>query len=73
MRDILHRIYNMATHLHHLPDFIYKHSGWFFFMSNELEMDRIRAETQAKAIEAARNQVAATMAQRTMRRRARLR
>jgi hypothetical protein len=62
----------MATHLHHLPDFIYQHSGWFFFMSNELEMDRIRAATQARAIEAARQQMVASQARQGMRRRARL-
>jgi hypothetical protein len=35
--------------LQNVPELIYKNSGWFFFLSNELEMDRIRAETAAAA------------------------
>lgn len=43
----MHRIYNMSTYLQNVPEMVYKNSGWFFFISNELEMDRIKAETAA--------------------------
>jgi len=66
---LLHRIYNLSTHLPNLPDFIYENAAWFFYISNELEMDRIKAETAARAAITARANAANDSARNSMRRR----
>jgi len=39
----------MAVHFHHLPPIIYNNAAWFFYMSNALEMDRVKADTAKRA------------------------
>jgi len=52
IRDILNRVYNMSRFLNGVPDFIYKNSRFFLYLSNELEMDRIKMETRQRAADA---------------------
>jgi hypothetical protein len=42
----------MSRFLNGVPDFIYRNSRFFLYMSNELELDRIRMETRQRAAEA---------------------
>lgn len=62
----------MATFLHGVPDFVYRNAKWFFYLSNQLEMDRIRAETQAHAVRAARSTMDANRARQGMQNKLRL-
>jgi hypothetical protein len=35
--------------MQNVPEFIYRSSSWFLYLSNALEMDRIKSETAQRA------------------------